>query len=92
LFETALQRVAGPVDDTAERMAVSVAGMTKTFRGAPYEHSTLRERLTRPWATYTHEPLRALRHVTFLVALIVLPLVAGGWAFARAAPRVAELV
>jgi ABC-2 type transport system permease protein len=30
--------------------------------------------------------------VAFLVALIVLPLVAGGWAFARAAPRVAELV
>jgi ABC-type polysaccharide/polyol phosphate transport system ATPase subunit len=63
LLETALQRAAGPVDDTAERVAVSVAGMTKTFRGAPYEHSTLRERLTRPWATHTHEPLHALRHI-----------------------------
>ena len=63
MFETALQRAAGPVEDVAERTAVSVASLSKTFHGALQTHTTLRERITRPRAARAREPLRALRDI-----------------------------
>jgi ABC-type polysaccharide/polyol phosphate transport system ATPase subunit len=62
LLDTALQSAASPVTPAAPA-AVSVAGLSKTFRGPPRSHSTLRERLTHPRAVRARQPLRALRDV-----------------------------
>jgi ABC-type polysaccharide/polyol phosphate transport system ATPase subunit len=53
---------------TATRAAVSVGGLSKTFRGPPRSHSTLRERLTHPRAARARRPLHALQDVNFEVA------------------------
>jgi ABC-type polysaccharide/polyol phosphate transport system ATPase subunit len=50
------------------RAAISVTGVSKTFRLPHQQYNTLKERVLHPRRASTHEELRALRDVSFEVA------------------------